>query len=327
MIKKFNSRLWSNLNFLQNPVVKAMGFLVLALGIFLSSSCTKLENIESSSHYNRSDVVAVEAALYLVNSSAMATENYFPNATCDLSSTYKSCEVDPHDSNYFMSEIIWNTCTFNAGTIQSNGRWEESHQDNATINQCAIPVPVGLSVVRRVKDGEFIRYTMPNQDTVELNTISNPALGVLNYGVTVKRDNATTRTISVDSLHMVRKSNESHVLYDVYLSTASQSTFDITISKALNADNERTVSTTGTGLYVSFNNGEKVKASFNAVKWEKDPTMTACCYPRSGQMTLDFLTGSNQGKTATVTFSPSCGSGVITGVNGQINAIHFSECF
>lgn len=292
----------------------------LFLGLFIfATSCGKIENEIVDTSYARSDIVAAEAAFTLINSNLMATENNYPGATCNMSSTYKDC-----NSGAQAADVAWTNCTFNFGTIIPvvtsgvYGPWFEDYQNNTcTLNNTE-------SVLRytdRLNNAtlEKAKYIMPNQDIIEMSNDGGPQ-SFTHIGITIKKNASNPeREIGIATMRMTRKSQEGNLLYDVYVKTGNAGDLDIKVNGTLAGQN-RVVN----GPVLVYNgDSEDIQVVFDNATWGKSP----CCYPTQGSMDINFTRGPNVGKTSTVNFTSSCGSAEITGVNGEKSALNFTECY
>jgi hypothetical protein len=67
---------------------------------------------------------------------------------------------------------------------------------------------------------------------------------------------------------------------------------------------------------------ETATATFNQVAYGE----TGCCFPTSGSIRTTFNSGSNQGKTETLTFSSTCGEGTLTKPDGKNVPLTLRHC-
>jgi hypothetical protein len=67
---------------------------------------------------------------------------------------------------------------------------------------------------------------------------------------------------------------------------------------------------------------ETATATFNQVAFGE----TGCCFPTAGSISTTFTSGSNQGKTETLTFSPTCGEGTLTKPDGKTVSLALKHC-
>lgn len=90
-----------------------------------------------------------------------------------------------------------------------------------------------------------------------------------------------------------------------------------------------TVTGSGTGRVV---NGT-VTVEHNILKFTSTTTFTnvaytepGCCFPTSGSVTTTFDSGSNVGKTESLSFSVLCGEATLTNANGSTEALTLEHC-
>jgi hypothetical protein len=301
--------------------------LALIASVFFICSCSKYEKMNSANTYARMDVAATEAAFSAINSSLMETEGSFLNATCDTSPTYRSCAY--YAGTDYRATYNWNSCTFNNGTISVSGIWRSYYYDDASL-VCAQPIPTGKETSRLTKDNDKVIYSMLNGDTLEISTQLNtgfPGQPLHGYGIKTLQFDATTRRLRIDNMQVSRKNN-GNILYDIYLySSEIDGTTQLEATGKLS-----TADRTLNGFtYAFFKSQARVKVNFNAVTWSD----SACCYPKSGNILLEFdsfnpsapASWPTSGKTATVNFTNTCGEAEITGTDGITTDYNFTECF
>jgi hypothetical protein len=301
--------------------------LALIASVFFIFSCSKYEKINSSNTYARMDVAATEAAFSAINSSLMETEGGFLNATCDTSPTYRTCSY--YAGTDYRATYNWNSCTFNNGTISVSGIWRSYYYDDVSLS-CIQPIPTGKETSRLTKDNEKVIYSMLNGDTLEISTQLNtgfPGQALHGYGIKTLQFNALTRKIRIDNMQVNRKNN-GNTLYDIYLySSETDGTTQLEATGKLSTSNRVLTGYT----YAFFKSQARVKVNFNTVTWND----AACCYPKSGNMLLEFddfnpsspTSWPTSGKTATVNFTNTCGEAEITGTDGITTDYTFTECF
>jgi hypothetical protein len=301
--------------------------LALLASVFFILSCNKYEKINTSNTYARNDVTATEAAFSAINSSLMETEASFLNATCDTSATYRSCAY--YASTDYRATYNWNSCTFDNSKISVTGVWRSYYYDDSSLT-CAQPIPNGKETSRLTKDNEKVTYNMSNGDTVEISTQVNtgfPGQPLHGYGIKTRQVDATTRSLRIDNMQVTRKNNGTS-LYDVFLySDETDGTFQLNVTGKLSTANRVLNGFT----YVFFREQARVKVNFTAVTWND----AACCFPKSGTMSLEFnnynsnlpTAWPSSGKTANVAFTNTCGEALITGTDGLTSNYTFTECF
>lgn len=300
--------------------------LALIASVFFVLSCSKYEKVDSPNTYSRMDVAATEAAFSAINSSLMESEGSFLNATCDTSVTFRTCALYANPD--YRATYNWNSCTFDNSKISFSGIWRSYYYDD-TGASCSLPIAVGKET-SRLTTTDPVKYHISNGDTVEMFTLQSPAFPgqPLNaYGIKTLQFDANTRKLRIDNMQVTRKS-AGQTLYDIYLfSGATDGTTQIDVTGKLSTSNRVVNGFT----YAFFKEQARVKVNFNSAIWSD----AACCYPKSGTMSLEFDSYNSSlptawpstGKTAIVQFTNTCGEATITGTDGLQSDYTFSECF
>lgn len=300
--------------------------LALMASVFFVLSCSKYEKINTSNTYARMDVAATEASFSAINSSLMETEGQFLNATCDTSATYRSCSL--YASTDYRATYNWNSCTFDNSKISFSGVWRSYYYDDTGMS-CSQPIAIGKET-SRLTSTDPVKYSMSNGDTIEMFTLQNPAFPgqALNaYGIKTLQFDANTRKLRIDNIQITRKS-AGNILYDVYLfSNSIDGTTQIDVTGKLSTANRIVNGYT----YAFFKEQARIRVNFNNVNWSD----AACCFPKSGSMTLLFDSFNpsspsawpSTGKTSQVNFTNTCGEALITDAAGITTDYTFSECF